>query len=56
MAFDLYPMETLASKKRLLPQLAEDGVLIVFPHDAEVPWGVLTESEGKLGFQPVEAS
>ena len=53
MAFDLYPMETLASKKLLLPQLAEERVLIVFPHDAEVPWGMLTESEGKLAFQPV---
>jgi glyoxylase-like metal-dependent hydrolase (beta-lactamase superfamily II) len=53
MAFDLYPMDTLASKKRLLPQLAEDRVLIIFPHDAEVPWGVLTEVDGKLAFQPV---
>ena len=53
MAFDLYPMDTLASKKRLLPQLAEDRVLVVFPHDAEVPWGTLVESEGKLMFQPV---
>jgi len=56
MAFDLYPMDTLASKKRLLPELAEDRVLIVFPHDAEVPWGMLTESEGKLAFQPVTAT
>ena len=53
MAFDLYPMETLESKKRLLPQLAEDDVLIVFPHDADVPWGKLVEVEGKLAFQPV---
>lgn len=53
MAFDLYPMDTLASKKRLLPQLAEDRTLIVFPHDAEIPWGVLEESEGKLAFHPV---
>jgi glyoxylase-like metal-dependent hydrolase (beta-lactamase superfamily II) len=53
MAFDLYPMDTLASKKRLLPQLAEDRVLIIFPHDADVPWGTLTEVDGKLAFQPV---
>ncbi len=53
MAFDLYPMDTLASKKRLLPQLAEDRVLVVFPHDAETPWGFLTDVEGKLAFQPV---
>lgn len=56
MAFDLYPMETLSSKQRLLPQLAEDHVLVVFPHDAEVPWGRLVEVEGKLAFQPVAGS
>ncbi len=53
MAFDLYPMDTLASKRRLLPQLAENRDLIVFPHDAEVPWGMLTEVDGKLAFQQV---
>jgi len=56
MAFDLYPMETLESKKRLLPQLAEGRVLIVFPHDADVPTGVLTEVESKLAFQPVNVT
>jgi len=53
MAFDLYPMDTLASKKRLLPQLAEEHTLMVFPHDADVPWGRLNNVEGKLAFQPV---
>ena len=56
MAFDLYPMHTLESKKRLLPQLAKDHVLIVFPHDADIPWGVLAEVEGKLAFQPVDVT
>lgn len=51
MAFDLYPMDTLASKKRLLPLLAEEGALIVFPHDPEAPWGKLIDAEGKLAFQ-----
>lgn len=53
MAFDLYPMETLASKKRLLPRLAEEGALTIFPHDPDVPWGKLLEAEGKLVFEPV---
>ena len=53
MAFDLYPMDTLASKKRLLPQLAEDHVLVVFPHDPDFAWGTLVEVEGKLAFHPV---
>jgi glyoxylase-like metal-dependent hydrolase (beta-lactamase superfamily II) len=53
MAFDLYPMDTLASKKKLLPQLAKDQVLVVFPHDPDVPWGTLVEVDGKLTFKPV---
>jgi len=56
MAFDLYPLDTLASKRRLLPQLAENRDLIVFPHDAEVPWGMLTEVDGKLAFQQVSGT
>ncbi len=53
MAFDLYPMDTLASKKRLLPRLAKDRALVVFPHDAETPWGYLNDGEGKMAFNPV---
>lgn len=53
MAFDLYPMDTLASRKRLLPQLAKEHVLVVFPHDAESPWGTLAEVNGNLAFQSV---
>lgn len=53
MAFDLYPMDTLASRKRLLPQLARKHVLVVFPHDAESPWGVLSEVDGTMEFQAV---
>jgi glyoxylase-like metal-dependent hydrolase (beta-lactamase superfamily II) len=53
MAFDLYPMDTLASKKKLLPQLAKGQVLVVFPHDPGVPWGTLVEVDGKLTFKPV---
>ncbi|TAM82516.1 MAG: MBL fold metallo-hydrolase [Acidobacteria bacterium] len=56
MAFDLYPMDTLTSKKQLLPRLAKDQVLVVFPHDADVPWGKLVEVEGKLAFQAVAAT
>ena len=56
MAFDLYPMDTLASKKRLIPQLANDRVLLVFPHDPDIPWGTLVEAEGKVEFQPVTAT
>ncbi len=56
MSFDLYPMETLANKKRLLPELAREGALIVFPHDPEVPWARLVETKGGIAAQPVTGS
>ncbi len=46
MSFDLYPMATLARKRRLLPELAEREALVVFPHDAEMPWAKLVKSDG----------
>ena len=48
MAFDLYPMETLASKHHLLPQLVEQGTLVIFPHDEETPWARLGEEKGRI--------
>ncbi|HXJ91323.1 MAG TPA: MBL fold metallo-hydrolase [Terriglobia bacterium] len=53
MAFDLYPLETLASKKRLIPELVRDNVIVVFPHDAAVPWARLAERDGKVAAVPV---
>jgi glyoxylase-like metal-dependent hydrolase (beta-lactamase superfamily II) len=55
MSLDLYPMETLANKKRLLPQLARERVLVIFPHDDEVRWARLAEREGKISAEPVTA-
>jgi glyoxylase-like metal-dependent hydrolase (beta-lactamase superfamily II) len=47
-SFDLYPVETLENKKRLLPPLAAAKGLLVFPHDPAVPWVRLVEADGKL--------
>ncbi len=53
MAFDLYPMETLANKRRLLPQLAERNALVIFPHDPETPCVRLREEDGRIAADPV---
>jgi glyoxylase-like metal-dependent hydrolase (beta-lactamase superfamily II) len=53
MSLDLYPMDTLAQKKRLLPQLVAEGTLVGFPHDPCAPWMRLFETEGKITAQPV---
>jgi glyoxylase-like metal-dependent hydrolase (beta-lactamase superfamily II) len=48
MGYDLYPVETLEAKKRLLPQAAREGWLCLFYHDADAPLCRLAEDEGKL--------
>ena len=37
MGYDLYPVETLESKKKLLPQAAREGWFCLFYHDPEAP-------------------
>jgi glyoxylase-like metal-dependent hydrolase (beta-lactamase superfamily II) len=54
MSFDLYPLETLANKRRLLPQLAAQGAMVVFPHDANLPCARLVERDGRMTAQPAE--
>ncbi|HYO63694.1 MAG TPA: MBL fold metallo-hydrolase [Pyrinomonadaceae bacterium] len=48
MGYDLYPVETLEAKKRLLPQAAREGWLCLFYHDHEAPLCRLVEEDGKL--------
>jgi glyoxylase-like metal-dependent hydrolase (beta-lactamase superfamily II) len=48
MGYDLFPVETLESKKRLLPQAAREGWLCFFYHDPDSPLCTLIEDEGKL--------
>ncbi len=54
MSFDLYPLETLENKKRLLPELATAEALVIFPHDPCVPWASLVEIDGRIAARPVE--
>ena len=55
MSLDLYPMETLANKKRLLPQLAKEKALVIFPHDDGAPCVRLAADpqDGRILAEPV---
>ena len=53
-SFDLYPLETLANKKRFLPELAEKNAVLVFTHGHTVPWARVATVGGKITTQPVE--
>ena len=48
MGYDLYPVETLAVKKKLLPQAAREGWHCLFYHDPDEPLCKLVEEKGKL--------
>lgn len=48
MGYDLFPLETLEAKKKLLPLAAREGWLCLFYHDPEAPLCTLIEEEGKL--------
>jgi glyoxylase-like metal-dependent hydrolase (beta-lactamase superfamily II) len=48
MGYDLYPVETLEAKKRLLPQAARENWLCLFYHDADAPLCRVVEDDGKL--------
>ena len=51
MGYDLYPVETLAAKKKLLPQAARENWTCLFYHDPDQPLSRVVEAEGKLQAQ-----
>jgi len=49
MAFDLYPLQTIASRKQYYAEAIPQRWLTVFTHDATTPWGYVEQGEkGKL--------
>ena len=49
MAFDLYPVETVESRKRYYAQALPEKWLTMFTHDPNLPWAYLEKDEkGKL--------
>jgi glyoxylase-like metal-dependent hydrolase (beta-lactamase superfamily II) len=49
MAFDLYPLETVESRKRYYSRAIPEKWLTMFTHDPELPWAYLEKDErGKI--------
>ena len=44
---DLYPMETMNSKKALLGEVADNGTLVLFDHDPQMPAARIVLEDGK---------
>jgi glyoxylase-like metal-dependent hydrolase (beta-lactamase superfamily II) len=55
MAFDLHPVETLATKRKILPRAVREKWICVFDHDPNLAAGrIIEESPGILGVVPAE--
>jgi hypothetical protein len=51
MGYDLYPMDTLAFKRRFLREAVEREYLVFFEHDPEIDAAYLRERDGKIVVQ-----
>ena len=54
MGYDLYPVETVEAKKKLIPQAASEGWTCLFYHDPETPLGRIVQKDQKLKVVPLD--
>lgn len=52
MAYDLYPMETLAFKRAFVREAVDREYLIFFEHDPDIAAGYIREKDGRLYVEP----
>ena len=45
MSYDLYPLETIESRKRYYAQAVPEKWLTMFTHDAKLPWAYVAKDE-----------
>lgn len=54
MGYDLEPLVTLETKKGLWDTLRDEGWILIFQHDVEVPWGRMDPKEERPVLLPLE--
>lgn len=54
MAYDLYPLQTLETKRKWVPQIVKEGWIVVFGHDPDVAAATLHARDGKIEIEPVD--
>ena len=52
-ATDLFPLDTMAIKRRMLPQLTDTEAVMTFPHDPQMAFANIRQHGNKLTAQPV---
>ena len=53
MGYDLYPMDTLAYKKRFVPEAIDGEYVIFFEHDPRIAAGVIRAAGGRRVVEPI---
>jgi glyoxylase-like metal-dependent hydrolase (beta-lactamase superfamily II) len=56
MAYDLYPLTTLENKRKWIPEIAREGTLALFAHDAKVPAARLHAHNDEIEIEPFEVT
>jgi len=54
MGYDVLPLTTLETKKRILPRALAEGWGLVLVHEPATPWGRLGEENGRLVFERLD--
>jgi glyoxylase-like metal-dependent hydrolase (beta-lactamase superfamily II) len=53
-AYDLYPLTTLETKRKWIAEFVRNGWIVAFGHDPDFPAGALHEQDGKVVCEPVD--
>jgi len=54
MAYDLYPLQTLETKRKWVPRLVNEGWITVFGHDPDFAAATLHQHNDKIVIEPVD--
>jgi len=54
MAYDLFPLQTLETKRHWISRMVAENWIVVFGHDPDVPAATLHQRDGKIDFQAVD--
>ncbi|HVM75786.1 MAG TPA: MBL fold metallo-hydrolase [Candidatus Saccharimonadales bacterium] len=56
MAYDLFPLQTLETKRHWVSRMVAENWIVVFGHDPDVPAATLHQRDGKIEIEPVDLS
>ena len=52
--YDLYPLQTLETKRKHIAEIVAQGWIVAFGHDPDFPTAILHDRNGKIEFEPVD--